>query len=280
VNFGGADQRCPVGGADQRCPVGGADQRCALGGADQHCALGGADQHCALGWLGLVTLIGVQIAYPLVSGDTRAALVIATVLLGWVLSVGHALATRGRRVAAILATVTTGGGLVVEAIGVHTGFPFGAYAYGHALGTELFGVPLVVPLAWTWMAWPAWLAGLGLAAWDLFLDPQMVREGYWHWSRPEPSLPAVTDVPVTNYVGWLAVALAMMALLSAGAGPTPTGDAPTGHRDAPMLGVYLWTYYSSVLAHAVFLGLPASALWGGLGMGSVAIPLTVRLIRR
>jgi hypothetical protein len=48
--------------------------------------------------------------------------------------------------------------------------------------------------------------------------------------------------------------------------------------DAPMLALYLWTYYSSVLAHAVFLGLPASAGWGALGMGLVAVPLTVRLM--
>jgi putative membrane protein len=45
-----------------------------------------------------------------------------------------------------------------------------------------------------------------------------------------------------------------------------------------MLALYLWTYYSSVLAHAVFLGLPASAGWGALGMGLIAVPLTVRLI--
>jgi putative membrane protein len=46
-----------------------------------------------------------------------------------------------------------------------------------------------------------------------------------------------------------------------------------------MLALYLWTYASSVLAHAVFLGLPASAAWGGLGMGAVAVPLAVRLSR-
>jgi hypothetical protein len=37
-----------------------------------------------------------------------------------------------------------------------------------------------------------------------------------------------------------------------------------------MLALWLWTYASSVLAHAVFLGLPASALWGGAGWGGRA----------
>ena len=46
-----------------------------------------------------------------------------------------------------------------------------------------------------------------------------------------------------------------------------------------MLALYLWTYYSSVLAHAVFLDLPASALWGGIAMGAVAVPVSVKLVR-
>ncbi len=241
-------------------------------------------------WLGQVAIIGVQIAYPLVSGATRAGLVIITVLLGWAVSIGHARRTRGTAVAAVLLLVTTGGGLAVEVVGVATGFPFGRYAYDDALGPSLFGVPVIIPLAWTWMAWPAWLAattlvrsiparvavaGLALSAWDLFLDPQMVAEGYWHWAHPRLALPGVPLVPVGNYLGWLAVALVMMALLAA-----CRRGQDTDARDLPMLALYLWTYYSSVLAHAVFLGLPASALWGGAGMGLVAIPLTVRLLQR
>jgi putative membrane protein len=248
-------------------------------------------------WSGLVTIVGVQITYPLVSGSTRAALVVVTVLLGWAVSVGHARRTRGWRFAAMLLLVTTGGGLAVEAVGVATGFPFGRYGYGDALGPMLYGVPVIIPLAWTWMAWPAWLAAtmvarrrpvriavaaVALAGWDLFLDPQMVAEGYWHWVDPWPALPGVPGVPVGNYLGWLTVALAMMLLLAAGARARGTGAGPSGTlaADAPMLGLYLWTYYSSVLAHAVFLGLPGSASWGGAGMGLVAIPLTVRLLRR
>ena len=47
-----------------------------------------------------------------------------------------------------------------------------------------------------------------------------------------------------------------------------------------MYGLYLWTYYSSVLAHAVFLGLPGSAAWGAVAMGAVALPLTAQLMLR
>jgi putative membrane protein len=238
-------------------------------------------------WLPVGVLVLLQIGYPL--APHRAPLVIAAVVLGFAISVAHAVLTRGPRVGAALVAGTTVGGLLVETLGVHTGFPFGEYGYSAALGPRIFGVPLVIPLAWTWMAWPAWLAagvltrraalrislaGLGLAAWDLFLDPQMVAEGYWHWAHPDPALPGVSGVPLTNYLGWLVVAVLMMGLLS-------LVDRSTGRRqDLPMLALYLWTYGSAVLAHAVFLRLPASAAWGALAMGLVAVPLAVVLCRR
>ncbi|HEU5110781.1 MAG TPA: carotenoid biosynthesis protein, partial [Micromonosporaceae bacterium] len=169
-------------------------------------------------WWLLAAVVATEIAYPLVDGPVRARLVAATVVLGFAASAWHAAATRGGRTAAALVAVTAGGGFAVEAVGVATGFPFGGYAYTDALGPRLAGVPLVIPLAWTWMAWPAWLAAgrlarrrvarvcvaaVGLAAWDLFLDPQMVAEGYWRWESPTPALPGVPGIPIGNYLGWL-----------------------------------------------------------------------------
>lgn len=244
-----------------------------------------------LSWPLLGVLALAQIGYPLTDDVVRARLTVATVCLGYLLSVTHALLSRGLRTAGGLVLVTTGGGLLVEALGVATGMPFGGYAYSGDLGPKLAGVPLVIPLAWTWMAWPAWLtavrltrsgtariavAGVGLAGWDLFLDPQMVAEGYWHWRDPSPALPGVPDVPVSNYLGWLLFAVLLMALLGSVAGPAAGVADP---RDAPMYALYLWTYLGSLLAHAVFLGLPASAGWGGLTMAVVAGPLGVTLAR-
>ena len=250
-------------------------------------------------WVALGALVLAEIGYPLVEGAVRARLVVVTVVVGYAISVAHAAL---RRAAVPLILVTTGGGFAVEALGVATGLPFGSYAYSDLLGPRLLGVPLVIPLAWTWMAWPAWLAagriapslqvpvaGVALASWDLFLDPQMVAEGYWVWRDPRPALPGVPDIPVSNYLGWLVVAVALMALLSLLSlllrrwsrqrdSDRANGTGSTSvYADAPMYALYLWTYASGVLAHAVFLGLPASAAWGGLGMGLVAIPLAVRL---
>lgn len=264
-------------------------------------------------WGLLATLVLAQIGYPLTDGAGRARLTVVTVLLGYLLSVAHARLTRGRRAAIALVTVTTGGGFAVEALGLATGFPFGGYEYAGALGPKLAGVPLVVPLAWTWMAWPAWLAAmrltggarpggarppttgvgppitrarqpiarvalaaLALAAWDLFLDPQMVAEGYWRWQDPDPALPGVPGVPLGNYLGWFLFAMPLMAALRLAAGAA--ADAPDPD-DAPMHALYLWTFAASGLAHAVFLGLPGSAVWGALAMSVVAVPLAGALLR-
>jgi uncharacterized membrane protein len=241
-------------------------------------------------WLLLAALILAQICFPLTAGTARARLTVATVVIGYLLSLCHALLTRGTRTAAVLVLVTTLGGLAVEAVGVRTGVPFGAYDYAGTLGQKALGVPVVIPLAWTWMAWPAWLAavrlvrsgpariglaGVGLATWDVFLDPQMVSQGYWTWADPSPALPGVPQVPVGNYLGWLLVATTMMAALASLAEP-PTLPEP----DLAMYVLYLWTYASSVLAHGVFLDLPGSAAWGALAMGTVAVPLARSLLRR
>ncbi|MFG1608207.1 carotenoid biosynthesis protein [Actinoplanes sp. NPDC049265] len=235
-----------------------------------------------LPWVLLGALVGVQIGYPLASD--RALFSVITVVLGYLFSLTDAFPRRG--LPALLAV--TVGGFLIEALGVATGFPFGSYSYSGALGPQLLGVPLIIPLAWTWMAWPAWLAAtrlcsgrfprvavaaFGLAAWDLFLDPQMVAEGYWRWLDPVPALPGLPGIPASNFLGWLGFAVLVMILLSQVSGLS-TGD------DRPALALWFWTYASSVLAHAVFLDLPASAAWGGVTMGLVVIPLAVRLLRR
>ncbi|WP_163505447.1 carotenoid biosynthesis protein [Fodinicola acaciae] len=238
------------------------------------------------GWLAAATVLA-QIGYPLTSGTARNVLTVVTVLLFAATSIVHAGRTQGWSYAARFVAITAGGGFLVEVVGVAFGIPFGSYVYADTLGPRLFGVPLVIPLAWTMMAWPSWLvagrlvrsrwlrvlvAGWALASWDVFLDPQMVAAGHWRWLDPSPSLPGISAVPLTNYVGWMVVAVALMALLS-------TQSESNCNHDGIMMALYLWTYGSSVLAHAVFLGLPASALAGGIAMGTVAIPLAVKLVR-
>lgn len=239
----------------------------------------------AVPWALVGLTVLAQVSYPLVAGPARRDVTVLTVCLGFAAAVGHAWSTRGGLTAALIGLVTVGGGWLAEAIGTATGVPFGSYAYTRSLGPAVAGVPWVIPLAWAMMAWPAWLvagrlasgrrrivvAGWALASWDLFLDPQMVAAGHWVWAPASaPGLPGVAGIPWTNYAGWLVIAVGMAAALHLI--PRAGGDAD---QDGPMFAFYLWTYSSSVLAHAAFFGLPASAVWGGLGMGVVTAPLAV-----
>jgi uncharacterized membrane protein len=240
----------------------------------------------ALAGLGVL----LQICYPLCSGTVRAELSIAIVVVLSLACVVHATTSYGWRLALTTLAVTAGGGFLVEIVGAHTGVPFGSYRYTRALGVHLFGVPLVVALAWTMLAWPAVvsarqlvqarLARIVLGAWaltaaDLFLDPQMVAAGYWHWSGVSTHLPGVPTVPLSNLLGWFAVSLVLAALLNRAV--DRCGEAAS--RDTVAVGLYLWLWAGWTVALAVFLQLPFAALWGAIGMGSVAVPLAVRLRR-
>jgi uncharacterized membrane protein len=229
-----------------------------------------------------------QIGYPLTHGATRDRLTVAIVVLAGLAALVHAATTRGLLAAALLFASTAVPGFVVEALGVHTGVPFGRYSYASSLGVRVTAVPLVIALAWTMLAWPAALVAQrlvskplarvavgawALASWDLFLDPQMVSAGHWTWASAGPHLPGVPAVPVTNYLGWLVVACVVSLALQGILHAAPNGD------DRVPFAFYLWTYASSVLALAAFLGLGAAAAWGALGMGLVAAPLALSLWR-
>lgn len=210
-------------------------------------------------------VVATQIAYPLTHGEPRDGLTIASVLAFSAASVAHAARSRGGRWALGLLAVAAGGGLLAEAVGVHTGVPFGSYAYSSSLGPRLFAVPLVVPLAWVMMAYPALLAGRWagparwagltrqagpagrattaltgggiLATWDLFLDPQMVDAGHWRWAAGPPGErgwlgTTLNGIPLSNLVGWLVVGTVLVAALDALPDPTRPQRAgatrPTG----------------------------------------------------
>ncbi|NDH46002.1 MAG: carotenoid biosynthesis protein, partial [Actinobacteria bacterium] len=54
------------------------------------------------------------------------------------------------------------------------------------------------------------IGAAAITAWDVFLDPQMVGEGYWSWSQPGP---AFRGIPLVNYRGWFVTAIVMLLLV-------------------------------------------------------------------
>lgn len=241
--------------------------------------------------------VGCQIVYPLVSGSTRDTVTVAVVALLALASILHAALNRGVVWATILVVVTAGTGFASELVGTATGIPFGEYFYAQdRLGPSLFEVPVVVPLAWTAGFYPIWCAvtfvvsrldatqaratalriaavAVGMVGWDLYLDPQMVTDGQWTWTAGSVGLPGVPSIPLTNYLGWLVVATLMAAVMES---LDRAVGRPRPSDDAVPIGLFLWTWLGSALAHAVFLDGPElrySAVYGFVVMGVVGIPL-------
>ncbi len=197
--------------------------------------------------------------------------------------------------------------LLSEAIGVATGFPFGEYAYApDRLGPKLFGlVPLIIPIAWFMVLYPAhetvrrlldhferrsmrmprWLSALAqcalsaiaMTAWDLSLDPRMIAAGYWGWRDGG----AYFGIPLSNFAGWLLTSFAIYAIWRmidrpAGRSTLWHSDASQQriaslHRALPMLA-YSITWIGESIANVLFWSGPVVGLAVFVGMGLFAGP--------
>ena len=202
-------------------------------------------------------------------------------------SATEAAAARGGRRGPLLVLAAGSLGFATELAGVATGRPFGHYVYSSRLGPRVGGVPLAAAAAWAMMARPAWVvAGLltrrraaraalaagALTAWDVFLDPRMVREGYWSW----PGGGRYEGVPATNFAGWLITSAAIFAVWA-----VADADDDPAHDGDGALALYAWTWIGESFANIVIWRRPRVALAGGTAMGLFAAPaLRARLRAR
>ena len=250
----------------------------------------------ALAALGGSVGAAAMIATPLMpkGGAQRRALSSAVVVAMATTTAANAVARWGAgRAASALGAVTVTTGLV-ERLGTASGVPFGRYEYTGALRPRLGQVPALVPLAWFAMAVPAREvahAALGprstpvarvvvgaaaLTAWDLFLDPQMIGEGYWTWARRG----IYRGVPLSNYVGWFVTGLGVMAILER-ALPAAGSLAPTSERpDASLIAMYGFVGLMETIGFARYFRDPVVATIGGVGMLPLAATAIVRRVTR
>ena len=147
-------------------------------------------------------------------------------------------------------------GFAVEALGVHTGVPFGEYVYTGALRPRLFGVPVVMGFAWAALvafaceltrrfglpAWPAALAAALLTtATDLVIDPLAANHfHYWTWAQEGHYY----GIPFLNFVGWYATALVACRAV---------GPRPRPNPWAVFVGLGILLFFALIaLAHALY----------------------------
>jgi len=158
----------------------------------------------------------------------------------------------------------------IEWLGSSTGVPFGFYHYTERLKPQLLGVPLLIPLAWLMMIPPAWavaarialgaprwwfvvVSAAAFAAWDFFLDPQMVRWGLWAWDQPG----GYFGIPWANFLGWFIAVAALTLILR-----------PERTPSMWLVWVYTLTWGLESIALILFWGLPGPGIAGFFVMGA------------
>ncbi len=172
-----------------------------------------------------------------------------TVVLGAIAGFAFLASCIGLARSALVFAVSFVLSLAAELAGTSTGIPFGVYRYTDQLGYKIAGlVPFNIPTSWFYMLvaslamcgrllpakddnrskwWWALVGGLVLTAWDVSMDPAMVKTTHWVWQVPDLShasafsrflgTPFFFGMPLTNWLGWILtgvlVARAMLAVV-------------------------------------------------------------------
>jgi putative membrane protein len=237
------------------------------------------------------------------------------VVLGALAALAFLGGTVGWRRAVMLAASASALALAAELVGTSVGLPFGDYAYSGLLGFRVLGlVPFPIPLSWFYMLvgslvivsrlsshsdsspsrW-RWASGAGLlmVAWDVSMDPAMVKTGHWLWGSGEmfrdAGLPAWAEgfftadafygMPLSNWFGWLLTATLIARVMLAIVPPSIV-DAKLSVSPLPV-ALYLVNgvmpvalclrdgFWWAAAIGALAMALPAAAALRGVGFRSV-----------
>jgi uncharacterized membrane protein len=214
------------------------------------------------------------------------------VVLGFLAAMAHAVWRLGGWRVVAMFLVGSAIALGSELLGTSTGYPFGGYSYTPLLGYRILGlVPFPIPISWTYILYcslamcgrllPArddagtrlkWavLAGVILTAWDVAMDPAMVKTFHWIWHEPG----AFYGMPWTNWLGWLATGFVVSWVMLRFVPPSEFAAAVSPSK-LP-LALYL---LNGVMPVAICLR--HGLLWAGvLGAAAMLLPVALSLRAR
>ncbi len=111
-------------------------------------------------------------------------------------------------------------GFGIEAIGVHTGWPFGTYYYQDVFGLKWLDTPLLIGVNWVIVAFGAHsstsfilqkielsviikslIAASFMVVLDYLIEPMAISFQFWQWEDGV--------IPMSNYISWLIVSWVM-----------------------------------------------------------------------
>ncbi len=212
------------------------------------------------------------------------------VVLGALAALAHAAGVLGTRRAIGLLLAASVVALGAELLGTSTGFPFGPYSYTPLLGYRILGlVPFPIPISWFYMLygslaicgrllpardglrtkllWAA-VAAVVLTAWDVAMDPAMVKTAHWVWHQPGPFY----GMPWSNFAGWLLTGfvIAMLMLWIAPPSRISTHVSPT------LLPIGLYAV-NGIMPVAICI---RDEMWWAAILGTLAMAIPVALALR
>ena len=234
-------------------------------------------------FFGLTILL--QISYPLIHGDILRYVTILIVVRNSLFCLYHAILNKGTPIALAIFFITICYAYLAEFIGVKLHWPFGFYHYDPSLGYSLAGIPFLVTLAWFSIVYPVLLsaqramknwkflyAAVGIAVWDLFLDPEMVHDHRWVWEKTTPHFPFEPTIPLSNFFGWVLAGIGLFALILL----LPVTSRRNGATfTMPYLFLW-WTLFSGVVGNALFFHRPGVAFIGGVFFLAWMLPVIYR----
>lgn len=227
-----------------------------------------------------------------------------TVVLGALAGVLHAAGKLGVRRAALIFVFGFVISLGSELAGTGTGYPFGPYGYSDLLGYKIGGlVPFNIPTSWFFMLycslamcgrflrpvdtgraklWWAVVAGLVLTAWDVSMDPAMVKTVHWMWYlKPAAQQTAlerifVSDLfygmPLSNWLGWILTGIVVARVMLVFVPPSAWA------REVAPSNFPLWLYaVNGVLPITICA---KNGMWWAAGLGFLAMALPLALAVR
>ncbi len=233
----------------------------------------------------------------------------AYVVLGALSAIVFLGSTLGWRLGVVLAATASALALGAELVGTSVALPFGDYSYSGLLGYRILGlVPFPIPLSWFYMLVGSlvivariahaaddgrtrWLwalgAGLLMVAWDISMDPAMVKTGHWLWGSgavfrdAEPpgwlvaffTADAFYGMPLSNWFGWLLTATLIARILLAIVPPSrirarlATSSLPVAlylvNGVMPVALCLRDGFWWAAALGAVAMALPAAVAWRG-----------------
>jgi putative membrane protein len=110
-------------------------------------------------------------------------------------------------------------GMLVEWVGVHTGYLFGNYEYGQNLGQKFDGIPYVIGCNWALIVVSSAtlakhffrhsyltpiFAAIIMVILDIFMEPVAISSDFWSWTNGY--------IPIYNFVCWFFIGLVLQLI--------------------------------------------------------------------